>query len=228
MATTAQTIVDAAIASSLANDDGRSDLANDLAELLGVLNRRIREIYTLAGMPREYGGMGRGDYFATSVPVALGGGPVALPAAAFRHVFETTQGARVAVVSRADLADEVAEMPPAVVVEQLKVSGAGRPGDPISGEVVIVRLTPLPGLLTLGTHYVGATLPADASTSQWPEAGDSYLVTWLARYLAIKAGDRDPDEMQALEQQLTDSAALLGALIGVDGTRLADSGSDDR
>lgn len=221
MATTAGTLITAAIDSSLANDQGITDLANDTTELLDVLNRKIRQIYTLAGMPKWAGGMGKGDYFATSAPVTLGAAPVALPAAAFRHIFTTTAGVRVATISRADLVDGVAEMPPAVLIEQQKILSAGRPGDPVNGETLTVYFTPIPALLTAASHYVGASTPSDASTSQWPDwVGDPFLVAWLARYLAFKAADRDPGELAAIQQDLVEAAIVLGSLIEVDATRL--------
>jgi hypothetical protein len=221
MATQVSTILTAAIASSLANDGGRSELASDTTELIAVVDRKIRQIYAYAGMPKEYGGMGAGDYFAAASAVVLGASPVALPAAAFRHSFVNALGVRVAVVSQADLEDQVAEMPPAVLIRQDKVLTAGRTGDPLSGDTLTVRYTPLPGPLALLTDYIGATTPADAATTVWPAwVGDPFLIDWLARYLALKAGDRDPAEMQALEQDLQSDAALLGQLIGVEATRL--------
>lgn len=224
MATQAQTIIDAAIDSSLANDQGRSDLANDSSELLGVLDRKLKQVYTLAGMPAEYGGQGDGDYFAASAAVVVASAPVALPAAAFRHIITDANGVRVTVVPRIDLVDGVAEMPPAIVIEQQKFRSAGRPGDPAIGATLTVRYTPLPGTLTATTDYIGATTPSDATTTVWPEwVGDPFLVAWLARYLAIKAADRDADEMQALMQDLTEAATLLGTIIGVDATRLVEA-----
>lgn len=223
MATQAQTIIDAAIASSLANDAGRTDLAGDAPELLNVLNRKIRQIYTQAGMPKHYGGLGEGDFFAASATVIVAGTPVALPAAAFRHIVSDAGARAVSTVSRKDLLEGVAEMPPAIVVEQQKFVSAGRAGDPIVGDVLTVRFTPLPALLTLGTHYIGAITPTDATTSAWPDwVGDPFLIAWLGRYLAIKASDRDQDEMQAINQDLAEAAQLLGTLIGVDMTLLVD------
>jgi len=223
MASSAQTVIDPAIQSSLANDNARTELANNSAELVAVVDRKVRQIYTLAGMPREFGGMGSGDYFATSGTVVLGASPVALPVAAFRHTFVNALGKRVAVVSQADLDDLVAEMPPAVVIRQDKVQTAGRIGDPVVTDVLTVRYTPVPGPMTLKTHFIGATPPTDVTTTNWPEsAGNPFLVAWVARYLALKAGDRDPAELAAIEQDLQEAALLLGALIGVEATRLTE------
>lgn len=223
MPTAAQSIIDAAIASSLANDAGRTDIANNPTELLNVLNRKLKQVYALAGMPRDAGGMGAGDYFATSSTVTVAASAVALPAAAFRHVLVDQVGRRIMPVTRLDVVDGTAEMPPAIIIEQQKFVSAGRAGDPIAGDVLTVRFTPLPGTLTLGTHYIGATTPSDSSTTVWPDwVGDPFLVAWLARYLANKAADRDADEIQALTDDIKEAASLLGAIIGVEATRLVE------
>jgi hypothetical protein len=222
--TIAQAIIDAAIASSLANDAGRTDLADDTTELLNVLNRKLKQVYTLAGMPKRFGGAGDGDYFAASAVVVVTGAPVTLPAAAFRHTIVNAGGQPVSVVPRRDLIEGIAETPPAIVIEQQKLVSAGRAGDPVPGDQLTVRYTPMPGTLTLGTHYIGAVTPTDPTTSIWPDwVGDPFLVAWLARYLAIKASDRDADEMQALTNDLTEAATLLSTIIGVDATRLVET-----
>jgi hypothetical protein len=223
MATTAQDIIDAAIASSLANDAGRSELSDNVAELLGVLNRRLRLIYALSGMPKATGGAGTGDYFAVTAPLTLAATPVDLPAAAFRHLFtRASDGRRVTVIARAHLEDGVAELPPALLVERNTAIGAGRAGDPLAGDVLNVYYTPLPDLLRAITDFIGATIRTDATTTAWPaQVGDPYLVTWLALYLARKAGDRDPAELSSLTSELTEASGIFGALVGVDAARLS-------
>ena len=223
MTTQAQTILDAATSSSLANDSGLTPLANTPLELLGVLNRRLAELYTLAAMPKQLGGMGRGDFFATSTTLTLSSSPVALPTGvAFVHSVTNVSGTRVAVVPQADVVDGFPELPPAVRITQNKVLSLGRSGDPVPGDVLTLYYTPLPGSLTLGTDYIGATTPSDSTTTVWPSAvGDPYLVAWLSRYLAYKASDRDPDDIQHLESDLASSARSLGTLIGVEATRLS-------
>lgn len=222
MSTTAQQIIDAAIASSLANDAGRSELASDVVELLNVLNRKLQQFYVLAGTPAEQGGAGRGDFFATESALTLLATPVALPAAAFRHSFvRQADGERVSVVPQSDIDDGRAEMPPCVIVQQNKVKPTGRVGDPGAGQILTVRYTPLPGLLTDAAHFIGATTPNDAATSFWPDAaGNPFLVVCLARYLAYKAGDRDADELQAIAQDLQEAAQILGTHVGIEATRL--------
>lgn len=221
MATQSQAVLDAAIASSLAFDGGTTSVANNTAELLNVLNRRLGFLYTLAGTPSEDGGFGQGDFFGTSTTVTLSASPVALPAAVFRHRFTTADGTRVAVVPQSDVVDGIAELPPAVTVRQNQVLSLGRSGDPIPGDVLTVYYTPVPGTLTLGTDYIGATTPSDSTTSVWPSAvGDPYLVNWLRRYLSNKSADHDPDELQSIDQDLQESASALGKVIGIEMTAL--------
>ena len=221
MATPASSVLNAAISSSLAFDQGTTPVANDQTELLNVLNRRLGYLYTLAGAPSARGGMGQGDFFGTSTTVTLASSPVALPAAAFRHSFVKADGTRVAVVPQSDIVDGIAELAPAVTVQQNKVLSLGRAGDPVPGDVLTVYYTPLPGTLTLATDYIGATTPSDATTTFWPSAvGDPYLVAWLRRYLCYKSADHDPSELQAIDQDLQEAAQALGTLIGVEATRL--------
>jgi hypothetical protein len=221
MSTQAQTIIDGAVKTSLANDAASSDLSSDTAELLNVLNRKLQQLYVLAGTPSDDGGMGQGDFFAASTLVAVAASPVALPVAAFRHIISDSSGVRVATVTRADLVDGVAEMPPAVLIEQQKLLSAGRPGDPVIGALLTVRYTPVPGLMTSSGHYIGAVTPSDASTTAWPDAaGNPFLVTWLALYLARKAGDRDPEELASLKDELLEAVAILAKHIGIEATVL--------
>jgi hypothetical protein len=224
LSTQAQTIIDAAIASSLANDAGRSELASNVDELLAVLNRKVQQFYVLAGTPLEQGGAGRGDFFATETNLTLLSTPVALPAAAFRHSFvRQIDGARVSVVPQADIDDGRAEMPPCVLVQQNSVKPTGRVGDPGAGQILTVRYTALPGLLTVATDYIGAATPTNPATTFWPDAaGNPFLVAWLARYLAYKAGDRDADELQAINQDLQEAAQIVGTHVGIEATRLVE------
>jgi len=224
--TTAQDLIGPAIASSVANDQGTSELANNPDELLGVLSRRIRQVYTMAAMPKGLGGMGKGYYFATSQTVVVASSPVALAEAAFRHSV-TKNGGRVAVVSQQDLDDARAEMPPAVVIEGNKLRTAGRTHDPVAGDQLLIRYTPLPLVLTSTADYVGALVAGDPTSTVWPGwVGDPYLVAWLSRYLAIKAGDRDPQELQAVETDLKAAADLFSATVGVDAARLVQDVED--
>ena len=225
MATRVGAILAAAISSSVANDEGRSELTENIAELIAVVSRRVRQLYTMAAMPQRFGGMGNGYYFAVNETVVVGASPVALAAAAaFRHSIVDALGVRVSVVSQADLDDQVAEMPPAVLIEKGLLRSAGRTGDPIVGASLTVRYTPLPGVLSVETDYVGASTPADPATTSWPDqVGDPYLISWLSRYLAVKSGDRDPQEMGQIQSDLGENAGLLGVLLGVDATRLSDA-----
>jgi len=228
--TTSQDIIDAAIGSSLSNDSPGLDgsQASGLTELLGVINRRVRRIYTLAGMPPERGGMSRGDYFATTTTLTISAAaPPAAPTSAFDHLFADASGVEVRVVSRRDVQRGHAELPPAVIIENRSVVTAGRTGDPVDDDVLTVYYTPLPALHTLGTHYVGATTAATDTTSEWPEAvGNPWLIAELRRYLAIKRGDADEAELADIKQEIGDTGGTLAELIGINKTYLTTSESD--
>ena len=224
--TTAQTIIDAAIASSLANDGGTTVLANSTSELLGVLSRVVRQVYTLAALDRPAGFNRDGGMFVRTGTMTMGSPAttrVAFPTDAVRLLsIVDVGGDYVAMVSVGDLRVEVAELPPAVVVADRTVRSAGRTGDPTAGAALTVDYAYVPAMMTATSHVIGATTPSDASTSSWPsEAGDGFLVRWLARYLAIKDGTRDPAELDQLTAQLGQEAAALGSLLGVDAAKLA-------
>ena len=226
--TTAQSILDAAVAMSLANDQGQTTLANNTSEALGVLNRQIRVVYTLAALPPSAGGSNRhGAMFTTQVPVTLGtpaSTRVAFPSSPeiIRVLGISDAGDDVvAMVTVADVGQGVAEVPPAVIVENRTIRSAGRTGDPTAGAVLTLDVSYAPALLTSTAHYLGATTPTDATTSAWPAAGDSYLAHWLALYYCVKDGTRDAAEQQSLEQKLGMDAQVLAGIIGVSAAKLA-------
>lgn len=226
--TTAQTILDAAINSSLANDGGTTDLASDTTELLGVLNRFVQAIYTEAALPDEVGGMGRANYFLSSQTVTLGTPSttwVALPTSPtylYIPLVLDNAGGPISVVSLLDLRQGTADYPPAVVVAERKIRSAGRSGDPTATAVLTLEGSYLPGDLTSTGHFIGAITPSDSSTTAWPNfVGDRYLIDSMALYLAMKAGDRDTAELQYLTGEADQSAARLAGVLGVSPARLA-------
>jgi len=225
MASTGQVILDAAIASSLANDAARSELASNSVELLNVLNRKIRQVYTLAATPKADGGLSRSaDLFLDRVATTLDGTTV-LAEHAFRPtVFRTSDLVRVAVVPRADIRDGIAELPPAVHLEGNILKSTGRAGDPGTGAGLTVEFVALPVNMAVGTETIGATTAGDPTTSRWPSAvGDPFLISWLARYLALKAGDREAQEFGGIEADLAENANQLATYLGIDGTRLIEA-----
>lgn len=222
MATTAQFIIDAAIASALANDQGQSDIANDSTEILTVINLRLQQFYTFLGMPPERGGPSRGDFFARSSTITISAAtPPAAPASAFSHEFETALGVPVSLITRKDLLRDRAELPPAVIVEDGLVRSALRNGDPIDTDVLTVHFTPVPGDLTVVGDFIGATTPADATTSLWPDKqGNRWLIGELRRYFAIKRGAASADEMADIDREINVASSLLASFVGGDASTL--------
>src|SRR4051812_2740426 len=97
MATPASVIIQAAIDSSTANDSGASPIANNSTEMLGVLDRKIKQVYTLVALPRDKGGTSEGDFFKTTWTITVGalGVLVDLPAnpnIAFIDLVQDTAG----------------------------------------------------------------------------------------------------------------------------------------
>lgn len=230
-ATTVQNIFDAAIASSLANDQGRTILANNTAELVGVVSRTVRMVYAAAALPPTDGGEGYGNFFTRSSTVTLASPStdyVALPSTPefrFFQNFVDNVGTPVAVVTLRDLRDGVAEYPPAVVIADGKIRSAGRlsDGDPAAGAVLTFDGSYLPPVLTSASDYIGATTPADSSTSAWPDdVGNPFLIAVLGRYLALKDGARDPQEIAAYDQAIAESATRLAQVVGATVARFTD------
>lgn len=220
--TQAQTILTAAINTSLSNDGGSTPLANNATELLGVLSRTIKQVYAQAGLPPSGGGGGYANYFTRTTTVTLGTPattPVALPTNpqyAYIPTFTDVGGTVVAVVTLQDVRNSIAEYPPAVVIADNKVFSAGRVGDPTAGAVLTLDGTYLPPDLTVPTDYIGATTLNDATTSAWPShVGDPFLIYDLALYLAEKDGARDAQELQGLAASRSDALARLSQVIGV-------------
>ena len=217
MASTVQQIIDAAVDRSLLNDDQVTELTSDTGPIIAYLDRIVNQVYVAAARPPDAGENAKRDYFATSDTVVLVAGSKALPTApapAWTPLFLTAAGARINVASRRGIVDGVAELPPAVIVQQNTVYTAGRTGDPGDTDTLTVIYTPVPGPLALTTDYIGATTPATASTSVWPShVGDEYLISALAEYLGVKAGDRDPTELKTLADDKNRALALLMALV---------------
>lgn len=226
--TTAQTILDAALNSSVWNDGGNTSIGNNPAELVAALSRTVRQVYVLAA---------QGDgldplhaYFVRSTTITLSATlatAVALSANAagldILRVLAVTEagGDPVSVVPITEVRLGIAEIPPAVILMDKTIRSAGRTGDPTASAVLTLDVAYAPPPLTAAAHFIGATTLTSASTSAWPEAaGDPFLVAWLARYLAAKEG-REQSEIDGYSDALQQAATMLGGLIGVAGARLA-------
>lgn len=214
---TVRQIIDAAVASSVAND-ATTPLASNTSELVAVISRRIRLIYTLAALPNDGG---RSNWFTRTTTVTVGTPNttyVSLPTSpepAYLPTFIDTGGRIVSVVSLEDLREDRAEYPPAIVVVDGKFRSAARTGDPAAGSVLTVEMSYLPVVMTADTDFLGATTLADATTTSWPShVGDEYLVQDLALYLSVKDGMRDGVEVQALTAARDQAAGLLGKVLG--------------
>lgn len=229
MATTVQDILDQAIASSLANDQGRTLLANNAAELVAVVNREVRAVYAAAALPPTDGGQGYGNFFTTTGTVTLGTPAtdyVALPSApafCYFQSFVDNAGTVVKVVTLRDLRDGTAEYPPCVVVANNAIRSAGRPGDPESGAVMTFDGSYLPPDLTTTGDFIGALTPSDATTTAWPAyVGDVYLIAKVALYLALKDGARDNAEIAGYQADVVKAAGMLAQVVGATVARFND------
>lgn len=228
MATTAQDILTAAIATSLANDGGTSPLANNNPELIAVLSRKVRQIYGQMALPNDQGGSNLGDFFKTTWAITVATPStnlVALPSSpeiAYIDFILNAGGNSVSVVPAYDLlVNGTAEVPPAVLFYDRKLRSCGRTGDPNAGDVLTIYGSYLPAILSQVSDFIGATTLSDATTTTWPsDLGDPYLVAWLGLYLAMKDATRGQDEVQNYVASLSEAAQLLAARLGLDATTL--------
>lgn len=228
MATQAVTILQAAIDSSTANDGGASPVANNTPELLGVLDRKVKQIYSLVALPEVKGGAAAGDFFKTTWTVAMDATSaatfVALPGSpviAFIHSIVDEAGNPVAIVPYRDFIEGLAEWAPAVAILDRKIRSLAREGDPVEADTLTVFGNYLPATLTSINDYIGATTAADATTTTWPsEAGDPFLVAFMGLYLAMKDGTRDLSEIQHYQQDMEAAALVLSDLLGINASAL--------
>lgn len=229
MATPVADILTAAIASSTANDGGQTALANNTSELIAVVSRIVRKVYALAGLPPEEGGQGWSNFFTLTSSVTLGTPNTTYvslgtnPEFVFLQNIRDNAATKVSVVTLRDLNDDIAELPPAVVFANGKIKSAARVGDPAAGAVLTFDGSYLPPALTAATDYIGATTPADATTTAWPgDVGDPYLIAQLGWYLAQKDGARDAAELQGYAAQIAEYGEALAKRIGANVARVSD------
>lgn len=225
MSTTVQGVIDGALARSLANDSGQTDLASNTGELVAVISRAVQLLYTFAAFPVADGGMGRTGYFMRTTSVTVGTPSttyVALPTgAAYTPSFTDSLNRAVATVTLEELREGRAEYPPALVIRDGKFASAARTGDPSAGSVLTADYAYLPAVLAAATNYIGATTLTDATTSNWPSfVGDEFLICHLALYLAVKDGMRDPQEIQQLSQERAAALDALGKVLRLGPTQL--------
>jgi len=201
MATTAGDIIDGAIQKLLVFDLGRSDIGNDDPEMIAFLNRTIQSWY-LDASRAVMRADDRNDFFETETEKTLAGAPASVAITAFCWMprIENASGDRVHITTKSDIRLGRGELPPAVFIQGVTMTSAGRTGDPVVDDVLTLCYTAVPGTMTTRAHFVGATAIADAATTKWPpHVGDEPLMLSLAYYLALKSGDVPGDELQRLQ-----------------------------
>ncbi|MEE9414600.1 MAG: hypothetical protein V3V01_04890 [Acidimicrobiales bacterium] len=199
MATTVQNIIDAAVASSTANDPNISALP---AELVGVTDRAMKELYVRAHTRNKW-------YFATLADVTSGGAAVgwARPGTALdvlivksqsggtSKVIETV-GSDVTVVPTDDQV-EVAFAPRIYRLGRfyLSVGATGDPSEATDGDIL---------RFIFSHNHTAITDATQTLDVHWPEDHNRLLITKLQEYLALKdkaRGDLPPirEELRRLE-----------------------------
>lgn len=218
------TIITAAVARSLLNDAGVTPLASDPSELLGMGGRLMRKVYQAAALSPPKGWQ-EGQFFVTTTTVTIGTPNttfVSLPSTPeVGQIIQITDnaGTEVAAVSLTDLRQNLADCPPAVVVQNNKLRSAARTGDPAAGAILTVDYSYIPPAPTAITDYVGATTLTDATTSAWPsQVGDQWLIDSLAKYLRLKDGTGGASDLDASIQE---HGSMLGDLIGANLAKFA-------
>lgn len=180
MATTLKQLIEAAYSRSTFNDPDK--LATD-KELAGVIDRRFKEVYSIAAGINPY-------YFGTTADVVGVAGVWDRPTAAelVAHI-EKTDGTEVAVVP---FEDKGAELPPAVY-------SFGRKYYRTADSSATLTATD-----TLRFFYSKRPATMSAATDQldaeWPEQFNDLIVLHVARYLAVK--DQRVEEVQLFESEL--------------------------
>jgi hypothetical protein len=176
MATTCQTLIEAAYARSTANDPG--DLSAD-PELIGVIDRRLKAIYSFAARVNKY-------YFAKSVPVVGSSGSWAFPSDS-ESVFyvESTVPAEVHIVP---FKDRLSALAPRVYKYGQALKTVGQAGDPANNATLTLFYSYQHPALNPALSASHATNTLEAN---WPEEFNDLVVFRLCRYLATKDGVRE-------------------------------------
>jgi hypothetical protein len=215
MTTTVEQIIDGVIERLLVFDMGRSDLAQNDEEFYRLLNRYVPQLYIQASQPVALANVERNNYFEITEALSLTGGTDTLSAAfCWPPAFEDASGQRIALTVKSALMRGRAELPPALYLDGLDVYTPGRTGDPVDGEAITARYTPVIDGLSDRGHYLGGTDPTDETTSKWPShVGDEVLIAMLAHYFALKSGDVPADELQKLAQEADVARGLFLAYV---------------
>lgn len=191
MPTTAKAIIDAAYARSTFNEPDK--LATN-SELIGVIDRRLKQLYSLAARNNPL-------YFGKRLPVTYDAGVQGWPrpndAEMVVSLYYSATGDEVHIVP---FDDRIAEMPPRVYEFGKVYFSVGTPSDPTAESIDFFYSKRHPDL--------DASQPATAAVntvdSSWPEQFNDLMVLHVARYLSIK--DQREGEVQILAAE---EAALL-------------------
>lgn len=211
MTTTARTLIDAAYASSAANDPNK--LATD-TELIGVIDRRLKQVYSFAARQNPF-------YFGGSISVIPDGTKWVRPATAelMFHVEAdgaagtgadrkiTTVGLEVSIVP---FEDRQAEMAPRVFPfgrAYLTVGlAATDPSASVNGDKLKFFFSRRHADLN---PALPATDAANTLEADWPEQFNDLIVLRIARYLSLKDIARSTPELTALNDEVKDLFELF-------------------
>jgi len=184
MPTTALEWVEAAFASSNANDAGKT--AED-SEVLGVLDRAYQSLYALAAVANP-------DTYQSRVNVTLAGGVGPLPVDVIDIIrVQNSAGGRVNVYPIRDL-DRLWTRAPAIFREARTLVSRGDVGDPGPSAVLTTWILDAPETLA------ALTTPIDPRFAvRW----HALPILQLAMYLQTKDEGRDPAEFQKLTSAYT-------------------------
>lgn len=192
MATSAQVIVEAALARSTSNDPGK--LAGD-GELLGRLARVYQTLYALAARQRP-------NAFQSSVALVLAGAPptVALPTDCIDVTYlENSGGSKVHLIPSAERA-RTWHIAPSVYQLGTSLISRGKAGDPIAGDTLTAIVLDAPTALTaLATNL----------DARFPVRHHEILVNDLALYLDAKDDGRDTASFARLQADQKEKVAAF-------------------
>lgn len=181
------------------------EIANKASELLGVVGRAIRGIYSFAAEINP-------EFFGKTATVTFGSGGWTIPTDA-ESVWrmELSGGTEVVKVPRNQRKAELGK--PAVYQLGRKVFTAGNPLDPTSGDINFLY----------SQHGIQPATVDTAFDASWPTDFDGFLVEEVALYLIIKdgrseefaavVGDRDRWARRfaaKLEHEFTNTVYLYG------------------
>ncbi len=197
MSTTAQQIIESAIARSSANDSGKLTVDG---EMIAHLNRKYQSIMARMAM------LG-GDNIVAKQSVTFAGAPASftLPTDIIDIVrLETSTGGRTYLIPVRDK-DRSWVIAPAVFRQGNTIVSRGANGDPAAGDT-----------WTLFYKDAPATISALNSTldARFPVRFENALVVDLALYMAVKDENRDGSRIQALQTELVTENRLIDGLLG--------------